>query len=196
MLIDLVLGLYVFSLLFLTLYGVHRFWILWLYFKYHRFGSQKIYFFNQPNQQFTLPSVTIQIPVYNERYVAERIIDSVIKIRYPQHLLQIQILDDSTDDTQSIVSTKVEELRRNGHPITHLHRDNRKGFKAGALAEGLKATSSELIAIFDADFLPGIDFLEKTVPFFHLEHGNGSNAMGRYSFTKMFTLSRVFKPCC
>lgn len=108
------------------------------------------------------PSVTTQIPIYNEIAVAERVIRAVAAMDYPQH--SIQVLDDSTDDTREIVDAVAGELRRQGFSIEVIRRTDRKGYKAGALAEGLARCESEFIAIFDADFLPPPDFLRRTVP--------------------------------
>lgn len=113
-----------------------------------------------------LPPVTVQLPVYNELYVAERLIDSVVKLRYPADKLQIQILDDSTDDTVELIARKVAYYRQQGIPVTHVRRPERTGFKAGALAYGLQEAQGEFIAIFDADFVPDPDFLLKTIPNF------------------------------
>ena len=112
------------------------------------------------------PVVTIQLPVYNEKYVVERLIDAVVKIKYPQEKLEIQILDDSTDETSGIIYQKLEWLQQFGHDIKHIHRKSRKGFKAGALQEGLKSAKGEYIVIFDSDFIPDPTFLQKTMPHF------------------------------
>lgn len=112
------------------------------------------------------PMVTVQLPIYNELYVAKRLIESVATIDYPKHLLEIQVLDDSTDETTEISREKVKELYDQGYDIKHIHRKDRNGFKAGALAEGLKIAKGEFLAIFDADFLPKKDFLKKTIPHF------------------------------
>ncbi len=112
------------------------------------------------------PRVTVQLPIYNELYVAERLIEAVARLDYPAELLDIQVLDDSTDETVEITRCAVERLRQNGVPIAQLRRPNREGFKAGALAYGLTRASGEFIAIFDADFIPGPDFLKRTIPYF------------------------------
>lgn len=112
------------------------------------------------------PAVTVQLPIYNERYVAERAILAAAALDWPSDLLQIQVLDDSTDDTSAIISETMTQLQRQGLNIQHLRRDNRQGFKAGALAEGLAVANGAFIAIFDADFLPAPDFLQKTIPHF------------------------------
>jgi cellulose synthase/poly-beta-1,6-N-acetylglucosamine synthase-like glycosyltransferase len=113
-----------------------------------------------------LPRVTIQLPLYNEQYVAERLIDNIAKINYPYDRLQIQVLDDSTDETTSILAAKIEQYQRKGFPIEHIRRPNRTGYKAGALKDGMTTATGEFIAIFDADFLPKSDFLKRTIPFF------------------------------
>ena len=115
------------------------------------------------------PMVTIQLPVYNEYYVVERLIDSVLKIKYPQNKLEIQVLDDSTDECRDLVAKKVKQYQKKGFNIQHIHRINRIGHKAGALKEGLKKAKGKYIAIFDADFIPSVDFLEKTIPYFSLD---------------------------
>lgn len=110
--------------------------------------------------------VTIQLPLYNEQYVAERLIESVCKIDYPKDLLEIQVLDDSTDSTVELVQKLVEEKRKDGFDIQQMRRTDRTGFKAGALKEGLKQAKGEMIAIFDADFVPNPDFLKNTLKYF------------------------------
>jgi cellulose synthase/poly-beta-1,6-N-acetylglucosamine synthase-like glycosyltransferase len=116
-----------------------------------------------------VPKVTIQLPVFNELYVMERLLDNIALIEYPKDKLEIQVLDDSTDE--SLVTTKahVEKLAAQGLDIKHITRTNRKGFKAGALKEGLKMAKGEFIAIFDADFLPRPNWLKRTIPYFKNE---------------------------
>jgi cellulose synthase/poly-beta-1,6-N-acetylglucosamine synthase-like glycosyltransferase len=113
-----------------------------------------------------VPLVTVQLPVYNERYVVERLIDETCHLDYPRELLEIQVLDDSTDETAVLARNCVERYAQLGYPITYHHRDNREGFKAGALAAGMETAKGEFIAIFDADFLPPADFLHRTLPYF------------------------------
>lgn len=113
-----------------------------------------------------LPCVTVQLPIYNERYVVERLIAAVAALDYPRELLQIQVLDDSTDETTAIAKGAVARYAQMGIPIEYLHREHRTGFKAGALAEGLRQARGELLAIFDADFVPPPDFLRRVVPYF------------------------------
>ncbi len=112
------------------------------------------------------PHITIQLPVFNEMYVVERLIKSTCDIDYPLDKLEIQVLDDSTDETVEIVANIVKEYRLRGFDIVHIHRDDRSGFKAGALKEGLKTSKGEFVAIFDADFIPRKNFLKVVIPFF------------------------------
>jgi cellulose synthase/poly-beta-1,6-N-acetylglucosamine synthase-like glycosyltransferase len=148
-------------LIVLSVYGLHRYDVIRTYFK-HRKNAQ-----GEPPRRFEqLPPVTIQLPLYNERYVVERLIEEVVKMDYPKELLQIQVLDDSTDDTAPFAEALVERYRNMGYPIEYHHRSNRHGFKAGALQEGLETATGELVAVFDADFCPPPEFLLKTVHHF------------------------------
>ena len=115
------------------------------------------------------PKVTVQLPMYNEMYVAERIIEKTAEIDYPRDKFQIQVLDDSTDETKDIIANKVKELVAKGIDIIHIHRTDRTGYKAGALDSAMDKVSGEFIAIFDADFVPDTDFLLKTIPYFQDE---------------------------
>src|SRR5580698_2621509 len=145
----------------LSVYGMHRFETIRTYFKYRKKATQ------ETNVGFEhLPPVTIQLPLYNERYVLERLIDETVKMEYPRELLQIQVLDDSTDDTHDFADALCEKYRNMGHNIQYLHRTNREGFKAGALQEGLKSATGEFVAVFDADFIPPVDFLTRTIHHF------------------------------
>src|SRR6266516_4262646 len=145
----------------LSVYGLHRYDTIRTYFKHRKKAV------DQPPSRFEqLPPVTIQLPLYNERYVVERLIDEVAKIEYPKDRLQIQVLDDSTDDTHPFAEALVQKYQALGYPIEYRHRTNRNGYKAGALQEGLESATGELIAIFDADFVPPPDFLTRTVHFF------------------------------
>src|SRR5262245_14813039 len=112
----------------------------------------------------TWPMVTIQLPIYNEYYVAGRLIDDVARMDYPADRLEIQVLDDSTDDTRAVVADLVAKWREKGVDIAHIRREGRAGYKAGALRHGLEIARGELIAIFDADFVPRPDFLREAVP--------------------------------
>ncbi|MGZ3445923.1 MAG: cellulose synthase family protein, partial [Myxococcaceae bacterium] len=154
------LGVYFAVLCVLAVYGSHRYRMAFLYYR-HKFKIPT------PNGSLAqLPRVTIQLPVFNEMYVVERLIEAVCRIRYPRELLEIQVLDDSTDETCAIARAAVERHRRAGEDVTYIHRTNRKGFKAGALENGLLSAKGEYVAVFDADFVPTPDFLERTVPFF------------------------------
>jgi cellulose synthase/poly-beta-1,6-N-acetylglucosamine synthase-like glycosyltransferase len=154
------LGVYFSVLTVLAVYGSHRYRMAYLYYRHK---------YKLPTPKGTLavlPRVTIQLPIYNEMYVVERLVDSVCKIDYPAELLEIQVLDDSTDETCAIARAVVERNRQVGHNVVYIHRDNRQGFKAGALEHGLKLAHGEFVAVFDADFVPAPDFLRRTVPFF------------------------------
>jgi len=145
----------------LAVYGAHRYVVIYHFLKHRdKLKSQAPQRFQQ------LPRVTIQLPLFNERNVVDQLLDSIVKINYPRELLQIQVLDDSTDDTHPYAEAYVARLRAQGHPIEYRHRTNRHGYKAGALQEGLRSATGELIAIFDADFIPPEDFLERTVHHF------------------------------
>jgi cellulose synthase/poly-beta-1,6-N-acetylglucosamine synthase-like glycosyltransferase len=145
----------------LALYGMHRYFLVYNYYRYRD---------NTPPAAPELlewPRVTVQLPIFNERYVIERLVDAVAKFDYPRELLEIQVLDDSTDDTRQIANDCVQRFQALGYNINYLHRTNRVGYKAGALDEGLKVASGEFIAIFDADFVPAPDFLRRTLPYFY-----------------------------
>jgi len=118
---------------------------------------------SNPNET---PKVTVQLPVFNELYVMERLLDNIVELDYPKDKLEIQVLDDSTDESVDSTATQIKSLQKKGIDICHIRRKNRTGFKAGALKEGLEIAKGEFIAIFDADFLPGKDWLKRTIPFF------------------------------
>ena len=154
------LSTYFLVLLILSIYGSHRYVMAYLFYKYK--GNLPT-----PKAKFEqLPRVTIQLPVFNEMYVVERLIAAVARIEYPRDRLEIQVLDDSTDETQGIARAKVERLRREGIDISYIHRDHRDGYKAGALQAGLRVARGELVAVFDADFVPARDFLLRSVHHF------------------------------
>ena len=111
------------------------------------------------------PKVTVQLPIFNEMYVAERVIEAAVKLDYPPELLQIQVLDDSTDETKEIAARIVSRFQQQGVNIIHIHRSDRSGYKAGALQEGMTSATGEFMAIFDADFVPPVDFLRKALPY-------------------------------
>jgi cellulose synthase/poly-beta-1,6-N-acetylglucosamine synthase-like glycosyltransferase len=159
---GLVVATYLVTLVLLAMYGFHRSSLVFLYYK-HRDKHPRA-----PGAFADLPAVTVQLPLFNEMYVAERLLDSVAAIRYPRDRFQVQVLDDSTDETQEICRRKIEELHRT-HPdldIEYVHRVDRSGFKAGALENGLRTAKGEFILIFDADFLPLPDVLERGVHYF------------------------------
>ena len=152
--------LYFVLLAFLSIYGSHRYYLAFLFVKTL---DKEI----TPDKEFEkLPPVTIQLPLFNEMYVVERLIDSVVKTDYPKNLLEIQVLDDSTDETVEIVKARVKKYMDEGYDIKHIHRTNRSGFKAGALEEGMATAKGEFIAVFDADFIPTPSFLKRTVHYF------------------------------
>jgi len=152
---------YFLVLIVLSVYGLHRFAMILGYWK-HR-GEM----LDEAPQKFAeLPRITVQLPIYNEQYVVERLLEETVKMRYPRELLQIQVLDDSTDSTHPFAERLCAEYAEAGYPVEYIHRQNRHGFKAGALEHGLETATGELVAIFDADFLPPVDFLERTVHFF------------------------------
>ena len=157
---TIILGTYFFVLVILAVYGWHRYYLVYLYMKNKNL---------QPVPAGTLdvlPAVTIQLPIYNEMYVADRLIDAVCLIDYPRERLEIQVLDDSTDETRSVAEQAVRRNAARGVDITYIHRTDRTGYKAGALEAGLTVAKGEFIAIFDADFIPTTDFLNRTVQFF------------------------------
>lgn len=162
----LLLVLYISALTFILMYSVVQIHlaILYLRFQKHQKQSHEALPVHSPDQAW--PIVTVQLPVFNELYVVERLLDSVAAFDYPPQRLEIQVLDDSTDETTDIVARKVAEWQRRGIDIVHVRRTNRQGFKAGALKEGLLTAKGEFIAIFDADFLPHPNFLRVTIPHF------------------------------
>jgi len=159
------LALYYSVLVVLSFFGLHR---LMLVFIYLRTGGRRAVQPPPPlpDDPQTWPVVTVQLPLYNEMYVAERLIDAVCRLDYPAGRLEIQVLDDSTDETTEIVVRAVAAWREQGVDIHHLHRTDRTGFKAGALEAGLAQARGEFLAIFDADFVPSADFLLRSVPYF------------------------------
>ncbi|HEY9467825.1 MAG TPA: cellulose synthase family protein [Vicinamibacterales bacterium] len=157
---TLILATYFFVLVILAVYGWHRYYLVYLYMKNK--GRIPV----PAGKLEAWPAVTIQLPIYNEMYVADRLIDAVCQIEYPRELLEIQVLDDSTDETRSVAEQAVRRNAARGVDITYIHRTDRSGYKAGALDAALKVAKGEFVAIFDADFIPTGDFLTRTVPFF------------------------------
>ncbi|MEQ8519615.1 MAG: glycosyltransferase family 2 protein [Cytophagales bacterium] len=154
----------------LTVIFVYSLVQLQLIFKYRKSRKTKIMASPWMNLEGELPFVTVQLPVFNEKYVARRLLDCISKLEYPKDKWEIQVLDDSTDETRTILFQKVLSLEKEGFNITYHHRTDRKGYKAGALKEGLKFAKGEFIALFDADFLPHPSFFKTTLPYF--QEGN------------------------
>lgn len=163
-------GLYIFTVTGLAIYGLLGFIALGLFLR-HRHDDPKA---TAPIDWLTLPSVTVQLPVYNEKAVIRRLIDAAAALDYPRDRLQIQILDDSTDETTQLAGEAVEEFAAMGFDISLIHRANRGGYKAGALNEGLTTARGEFIAIFDADFVPAPDFLLRTIPYLLADRAIGA----------------------
>src|SRR5262245_22726506 len=157
---TLVLVLYFFVLSILAIYGWHRYYLVYLYMKHKANVPPPL----APPR--VLPHVTVQLPIFNEMYVASRLIDAVCEMDYPRELLEIQVLDDSTDETTEIAELSVRRHAARGVNIHYLHRVDRTGYKAGALEAGLKEASGKFVAIFDADFVPPTDFLMRTLGYF------------------------------
>jgi cellulose synthase/poly-beta-1,6-N-acetylglucosamine synthase-like glycosyltransferase len=147
----------------LAIYGWHRYYLVYLYMKNKDKTPQPL-----PPPE-VLPRVTVQLPIYNEMYVADRLISSVCELDYPRELLEIQVLDDSTDETKDISELAVRRHAARGFDIHYIHRVDRSGYKAGALDAGLRVATGEFIAIFDADFIPPRDFLKRTLPYFETD---------------------------
>ena len=144
----------------LSAYGVHRYFIIYLFLKNRKREVLP------PGRFDPLPKVTVQLPIFNEVYVVERLLRSVSELDYPRDRLQIQVLDDSTDDTRELTVSCVNELRDRGFDVQLIHRTDRTGFKAGALAIGLESADGEFVCILDADFVPPRDLLQRTIHFF------------------------------
>jgi len=152
---------YFIVLILLAGYGAHRYVLVYLYYKNKKNRT------TEPLGHFAdLPRVTVQLPIFNEQFVVERLLDAVSRLNYPLDKLDVQVLDDSTDETVAVARGLVNHYAAQGFPITYHHRTNREGFKAGALAEGLKTAQGEFVAIFDADFVPPEDFLLRTIHYF------------------------------
>ncbi|MGB6689761.1 MAG: cellulose synthase family protein [Terracidiphilus sp.] len=145
----------------LAIYGVHRYTLVYVYYK-HR----KQYRPDPPRHFDELPIVTVQLPIFNEQFVVDRLLEAVCAMEYPREKLEIQVLDDSTDETQQVAAGLVERYAALGHPIVYIHRTNRHGYKAGALDAGLRVARGEFVAIFDADFVPPPDWLMRVIHHF------------------------------
>ena len=161
--ISFLFGLYVFFLAIILIYNLLQLTLLFHYLRRRKVAPPP------PLADEQLPLVTVQLPLYNEPFVAERLIDNIARMRYPRDRFEVQVLDDSTDETTAICERAAARYREQGLDIRVLHRIDRTGYKAGALAEGLGQARGEFVAIFDADFLPDPDFLRTTVPYFQDE---------------------------
>jgi cellulose synthase/poly-beta-1,6-N-acetylglucosamine synthase-like glycosyltransferase len=164
------LAIYLFALISLFVYGLNCY-VLMICYRVNRRKALQEYEdlkskFHRELPERGWPRVTVQLPVFNERYVVRRLIESVCRLDYQKDLLEVQVLDDSTDDTVDIAREVVAEMRALGIDVRHIRRQDRSGFKAGALRDGLKTAKGELVAIFDADFLPQPDFLKESLPYF------------------------------
>jgi cellulose synthase/poly-beta-1,6-N-acetylglucosamine synthase-like glycosyltransferase len=160
---TLILVLYFFVLSILAIYGWHRYYLVYLYMKNKEKAPAPL----PPLRD--LPAVTVQLPIFNEMYVVDRLIAAVCELDYPRELLEIQVLDDSTDETRDIAELAVRRYTAKGFNIKYLHRVDRTGYKAGALEAGLNQAAGNFIAIFDADFVPPSDFLMRTLPYFQTD---------------------------
>ncbi|MDY6914006.1 MAG: cellulose synthase family protein [Planctomycetota bacterium] len=154
------MSVYTFALIAVSVYGLHRYVLVFLYYRHRNKVPPLAGHFDD------LPAVTIQLPMYNEAAVAERIIAKTCQIDYPRRKLQIQVLDDSTDETCRIARAAVQSACAAGFDVEYIYRDNRIGYKAGALENGLKTAKGEYVAIFDADFVPNADFLRRSIHYF------------------------------
>ncbi len=162
-------GLYLVCLFGLFLYGINSYVLILLHRRYRRTAQTvdaRVRAAAPERSDEFLPMVTVQLPIFNERYVVDRLLRAATRLNYPGDRLEIQLLDDSTDDTREIAGRLVQDYRAAGMEVTHLHRTSRTGYKAGALKEGLARCRGEFVAIFDADFVPDPDFLRRTLPYF------------------------------
>ena len=156
------LACYAAVLAIICVYGAHRYWVVCVFLRNWRRGAAI-----EPSGRFEqLPPVTVQLPMFNERHVAERVIEAACALDYPRDRLQIQVLDDSTDESAAIARGCCERLAAAGHDVEYIHRAEREGFKAGALANGMDSAKGELVAVFDADFIPPPEILEQAVHHF------------------------------
>lgn len=159
----LLIALYTGSLLYITIFSLLQLGLL----KAYREHKKQKQILPPLNDEDDYPVVTVQLPIFNEMFVVDRLLDNITKLDYPKDKLEIQVLDDSTDETAGHAAQKVEFYKSQGFDIQHIHRTDRKGFKAGALREGMKTCKGEFIAIFDADFLPNSNFLKTSLPYFN-----------------------------
>ena len=156
-----ILILYFFCLILIFLFSISQAYLTYHYIKAKKQNNKKLFSSNKK-----LPKITIQLPIYNEKYVIERLFKYISELKYPKKLLQIQVLDDSDDESTQLIMNLIKHYKTKGIKFNHITRANRKGFKAGALKNGLKSASGEFIAIFDADFIPDSNWLIKIIPHF------------------------------
>ena len=165
---SIIIVVYTIALVLIFMYALAQLNLLFSYLAaQNKKDTSETFDFSNPDE---VPFVTIQLPVYNEMYVMDRLLENIALIDYPKDKLEIQVLDDSTDETVKTTFEHVQKLKQTGLDIKHICRTDRSGFKAGALKEGLKIAKGEYIAIFDADFLPHPNWLKKTIPYFKDEH--------------------------
>lgn len=157
---DFVLALYAFVMIVLTIFALHA-WIMCIYYLRARKKPRP-----EAGELREYPLVCVQLPMFNEKFVVERLLEQVVQMDWPRSKFEIQVLDDSTDETTELCKRLVDKYKSEGFRIKLLHRVDRKGYKGGALTEGLAKTKAEYVAVFDADFLPPEDFLKRTIPFF------------------------------
>lgn len=163
----LLLAVYFFSLLQIFMFALAQLNLMFNYLRYKKTKAEVLSLdFSDPD---SIPFVTIQLPVYNEMYVMERLLNTIVKLEYPKDKIEFQVLDDSTDESLQLTAAHVKKLREQGYAIEHITRKERTGFKAGALKEGMKVAKGAFFAIFDADFLPEPDWLLRTMPHFRDE---------------------------
>lgn len=178
--VNIILGLYTIALVVITVYCLMQLHLLYSYQRFHFKKKKENRSLSQTQNSLSadrqgkpktqnFPSVTIQLPIFNEMYVVERLIDNIMKMDYPKDRFEVHVLDDSTDETVAIVAKKVEEYRAKSFQIEQIRREKRQGFKAGALKDAMHLANGEFIAIFDADFLPKADFLKDTLHHFQDE---------------------------
>lgn len=156
-----ILILYFFCLILIFLFSISQAYLTYHYIKAKKQNNKKLFSTNKK-----LPKITIQLPIYNEKYVIERLFKYISELKYPKKLLQIQVLDDSDDESTELIINLIKHYKTKGVKFDHITRANRKGFKAGALKNGLKSANGEFIAIFDADFIPDSNWLNKIIPYF------------------------------
>lgn len=163
-----IIVIYAIDIVLLFYYGLHCYAMIYLFKKNPEICTTDGLDYDELKKKIRVwPKVTVQLPMYNEYYVTERIIEATAQLDYPKKKLEIQVVDDSTDESRYIAEQKVKELKTRGFDIKYIHRDNRQGHKAGALKEALEIAKGEYIAIFDADFIPAKEFLKKSIPVFY-----------------------------